>query len=163
MKIRGNQKTDMPDSLQPSSSSDEPESSNSGDRSNNIDTALDNLETMKAQSDLSDVKLIKDGATSMKDKMSSQFGKLDALLNKAENAQYSMSQQNKQIKGLLKWIDGQSVRETTELAFFTRSLKRETVSSFTFCKTKRLSFNCKTYLVVVASGHIFYELLYLVH
>lgn len=89
----------MPDSLQPS---DEPESSSSGDRSNNIDTALDTLETMKIQSDVSDVKLMKEGASSMKDKMTCQFGKLDSLLNKAESAQYSMAKQNKQIKGLLK-------------------------------------------------------------
>ena len=35
-------------------------------------------------------------------KMSSQLGALDSLLTKAENASYSMQQQNKQMKNLLK-------------------------------------------------------------
>lgn len=99
MKIRGNQKTDMPENLQPASSS-EPEDSNCGNQSNNVDVALDNFETMKIQSDVND---IKQSTTSLQEKMSCQFGKLDSLLNKAENAQYSMSHQNQQMRKFLKW------------------------------------------------------------
>lgn len=92
----------MPDSLQPTTSNQTDCSDSDGNQSNNIDTALDNLETMKAEVDALDVKVVKDGAKSIQDKMSCQFGKLDAMLNKSENAQYSMQQQNKQIKNLLK-------------------------------------------------------------
>lgn len=91
----------MPDDLQ-ATSSNESDSSNSGNQSNNIDTALDNLETMKTQSDQSDAQVIKAGASSLQGKMTCQFDKLDSILNKAENAQYSMAKQNNQIKGLLK-------------------------------------------------------------
>lgn len=87
----------MPDSLQPTTSN-ESDSANSGNQSNNIDaSSSDNLETVNA-----DVKVIKDNASSMQQKMSCQFDKLDAMINKAENAQYSMAHQNKQMKNLLK-------------------------------------------------------------
>lgn len=92
----------MPDSLQPSTSNQTECSHSDGNQSNNIDTALDNLDAMKAEVDALDVKVVKDGAKGIQDKMTCQFGKLDAMLNKAENAQYSMQQQNKQIKTLLK-------------------------------------------------------------
>lgn len=101
LKIRGNQKTDMPDDLQQPTSSNESESANSGNQSNNIDVALDNLETIKTQS-ATDVKVIKETTTSLQQKMTCQFDKLDAMLNKSENAQYAMSHQNKQMKSFLK-------------------------------------------------------------
>lgn len=94
----------MPDGLQSTSSNE----SASGNQSNNIDTALDNLETMKTQSDMSDVEVIKASTSSMQDKMSCQFDKLDAMINKAENAQYSMAHQNKQMKSFLKWTNDQT-------------------------------------------------------
>ncbi|XP_037039044.1 uncharacterized protein LOC119076414 [Bradysia coprophila] len=95
LKIRGNQKTDMPDSLHPTTSNDESESANSGDQSTHTDAPLDSSETMQPQSS-------KGNANSMQQKMSCQFDKLDAMINKAENAQYSMSHQNKQMKSFLK-------------------------------------------------------------
>lgn len=99
LKIRGNQKTDMPDNLQqPTASANESDSANNGNQSNNIDVALDNLETITD----GDVKVIKESTTSLQQKMTCQFDKLDAMLNKAENAQYSMSHQNKQMKKFLK-------------------------------------------------------------
>jgi len=98
LKIRGNQKTDMPENLE-AASSNESDNSNSGNQSNNIDVALDNLETMKTQAD---VNVIKESTTNLQQKMSCQFDKLDAMLNKAENAQYAMSHQNKQMKSFLK-------------------------------------------------------------
>lgn len=45
---------------------------------------------------------VKKHSTVMQQKMSGQLDKLDALLTKTENAQYSMESQNKQIKSLLK-------------------------------------------------------------
>lgn len=90
----------MPDNLQPTSSN-ESEISNSGNQSNNIDVASDNLETNKTQSD-TDVKVIKESTTSLQQKMMCQFDKLDAMLNKSENAQYAMSHQNQQMKKVLK-------------------------------------------------------------
>ncbi|KAJ6634861.1 hypothetical protein Bhyg_13442 [Pseudolycoriella hygida] len=101
LKIRGNQKTEIPDDLAAPASSDS-DNVNSGSQSNNIDNALDNLETMKTQSEMSDVKVINDGANSLQQKMTCQFDKLDSMLNKAENAQYSMAHQNKQMKNFLK-------------------------------------------------------------
>lgn len=94
LKIRGNQKTEMPDSLQPTTSNEEGDSSNSGNQSTHTDT-LDSSEAIQPQSS-------KGNASSMQQKMSCQFDKLDAMINKAENAQYSMSHQNKQMKGFLK-------------------------------------------------------------
>lgn len=88
----------MPDGLQSTSSNE----SASDNQSNNIDTALDNLETIKTRSDMSDVQVIKASTSSMQDKMSCQFDKLDAMINKAENAQHSMAHQNKQMKSFLK-------------------------------------------------------------
>lgn len=90
----------MPDSLQPSSN--ESDNSASGNQSKNIDTDLDSLETKKTQSDMSDIGVIKASTSSMQEKMSCQFDKLDAMLNKAENAQYAMAHQNKQMKSFLK-------------------------------------------------------------
>ncbi len=100
LKIRGNQKTDMPDSLEPTTSneSDGTNSDNAVNQSNNIDTSpINNLETMN-----SDVKEIKASTSNMQQKMACQFDKLDAMINKAENAQYSMAHQSKQMKGFLK-------------------------------------------------------------
>lgn len=88
----------MPDGLQ-ATSSNESDSSNSGNQSKNIETALDNLET---EALISDVEVIKASTSSMEHKMSCQFDKLDSMINKAENAQYSMEHQNKQIKSFLK-------------------------------------------------------------
>lgn len=56
---------------------------------------------MKTQTD-DDIKVIKKNSDDIQKKMSCQFDKLDSLLNRAENAQYSMSHQNKQMKGFLK-------------------------------------------------------------
>lgn len=95
----------MPDSLQ---SSNEPESSRSyGIQSQKIDTStLDNLEATKTQSDIRDVddevNVIKENAKTIQEKMSCQLGKIDTILNKAENAHYEMQRQSKQMKGLLK-------------------------------------------------------------
>lgn len=94
----------MPDGLQSTSSNE----SASDNQSNNIDTALDNLETMKTRSDMSDVQIIKASTSSMQDKMSCQFDKLDAMINKAENAQHSMAHQNNQMKSFLKWTNNQT-------------------------------------------------------
>lgn len=44
---------------------------------------------------------LKKSSTDMQQKMSSHIDKLDALLTKAENAQYSMAHQNKQMKSFL--------------------------------------------------------------
>lgn len=44
---------------------------------------------------------LKESSTDMQQKMSSQINKLDTLLSKAENAQYSMAHQNKQMKSYL--------------------------------------------------------------
>lgn len=41
------------------------------------------------------------GSTDIQQKMSGQLDKLDSLLTKTENAQYSMANQNKQIKSFL--------------------------------------------------------------
>lgn len=41
------------------------------------------------------------GSTDMQQKMAGQLGRLDSLLTKTENAQYSMQQQNKQMKSFL--------------------------------------------------------------
>lgn len=84
----------MPDSLQPTTSDEQAECSDSGNQSTHTDT-LDSSEAAKPQSS-------KGNATSMQQKMSCQFDKLDAMINKAENAQYSMSHQNKQMKNILK-------------------------------------------------------------
>lgn len=85
----------MPDSFQPTTSNDEAESANSGNQSTNADLPLDSSETKTAQSG-------QGNANNMQEKMSCQFDKLDAMINKAENAQYSMSHQNKQMKSFLK-------------------------------------------------------------
>lgn len=45
---------------------------------------------------------LKKVSTDMQQKMSGQIDKLDLLLTKAENAQYSMANQNKQMKSYLK-------------------------------------------------------------
>lgn len=45
---------------------------------------------------------LKKQSTDIPQKMSSQIDKLDSLLTKAENAQYSMAHQNKQMKSFLK-------------------------------------------------------------
>lgn len=46
--------------------------------------------------------LFKQSSIDMQQKMSNQIDKLDLLLTKSENAQYSMEHQNKQIKSFLK-------------------------------------------------------------
>lgn len=92
LKIRGNQKTEMPDSLQPTSSN-EAESSSENPSNDVTETTSGNLGTVTDG---------KNNSNSMQQKMSCQFDKLDAMINKAENAQYSMSHQNKQMKNMLK-------------------------------------------------------------
>lgn len=60
-----------------------------------INTALDDLDTMASVEKRA---LGKD----VNQQISSQVSKLDSLLDKAENAQYSMDHQNKQMKKFLK-------------------------------------------------------------
>lgn len=50
----------------------------------------------------SQIQHLKKASTDINEKMSCQLGKLDSLLTKAEDAQYSMAQQNKQMKSFLK-------------------------------------------------------------
>lgn len=69
---------------------------------NSIEAALDTLDEMKTQAAISDTAIMKQTATDMKQKMSCQFDALDSMLGKAENAQYAMAQQNKDMKRLLK-------------------------------------------------------------
>ena len=65
-----------------------------------INDALDNLESMKEMENASDVKVIKQSAVDVGQKVTSHLDKLDSLINKAENAQYSMAHQTKQMKAM---------------------------------------------------------------
>lgn len=85
------------------SSSQKPEEPNEQPKEDvSMEAALDTLDEIKTQSVISDTAIMKQRATDMKQKMSSQFDALDSMLVKAENAQYSMAQQNKDIKRMLK-------------------------------------------------------------
>lgn len=68
----------------------------------NIDGALENLDQLKTEEAKSNITVLKQSSMDMQQKMSCQFGKLDTLLNKAENAQYAMAQQTKDMRGLMK-------------------------------------------------------------
>lgn len=93
LKIRGGvdgdepQQTDSEDALNLVTTDAEPTTDYDGKQS--LDAATSSIEPLKKAS------------TDMKQKMSSQVDKLDSLLTKAENAQYSMAHQNKQIKSFL--------------------------------------------------------------
>ncbi|GAB0087853.1 uncharacterized protein DMENIID0001_022070 [Sergentomyia squamirostris] len=70
--------------------------------SNNINEALDTLDTMKDASNQPTTGELRHESLNLQKKMTSQFDALDSLLNKAENAQYSMQQQNKEMKKFLR-------------------------------------------------------------
>lgn len=64
----------------------------------NINTAIDDLNKMTvAENKSTPAKKV-----TLEDQMTSQMDKLDSLIYKADNAQYSMSEQNKQMKKFLK-------------------------------------------------------------
>lgn len=67
-----------------------------------INDALDTLDTMKDAQNATDVSIAKSAATDLGHKMTSQFGKLDSLLNKADNATYTMKHQTDQMKKISK-------------------------------------------------------------
>ncbi|XP_019559377.1 uncharacterized protein LOC109428147 [Aedes albopictus] len=69
-----------------------------GTESNTINAALDTLDTMKDVQNASDVKIAKSAATDLGQKMTCQLDKLDSLLDKADNATYSMKHQTGQMK-----------------------------------------------------------------
>ncbi|XP_055694335.1 uncharacterized protein LOC129796441 [Lutzomyia longipalpis] len=69
---------------------------------NDINSALDTLDTMKDNASMSTTTEIRDTSLNIQQKMTAQFGALDSLLNKAENAQYSMQEQNKEMKKFLR-------------------------------------------------------------
>lgn len=78
------------------STSEKGNESPSIDQTESIDVVLNRTECQNINRTLS--KQSKD----MQAKMSNQIDKLDSLLSKTENAQYSMEHQNKHIKSLLK-------------------------------------------------------------
>ncbi|XP_039436494.1 uncharacterized protein LOC120418246 [Culex pipiens pallens] len=79
----------------------------SGDQANeatssSINDALETLDSMKEVQNASDASVAKTAATDLGQKMTCQLGKLDALLNKADNATYSMKHQTDQMKKIAK-------------------------------------------------------------
>uniref|UniRef100_A0A1Q3G512 t-SNARE coiled-coil homology domain-containing protein n=1 Tax=Culex tarsalis TaxID=7177 RepID=A0A1Q3G512_CULTA len=67
-----------------------------------INDSLDTLDAMKELQNASDVSVAKSAATDLGQKMTSQLGKLDSLINKADNAAYSMKHQTDQMKKISK-------------------------------------------------------------
>ncbi|XP_062565144.1 uncharacterized protein LOC134227571 [Armigeres subalbatus] len=76
--------------------------STNGADSNDINSALDALDTMKDVENASDAKVAKTAAMDLGQKMTCQLDKLDSLLNKADNATYSMKHQTDQMKKIAK-------------------------------------------------------------
>lgn len=73
------------------------------DSDSELNAPLNNVTPHKTEcTSTSDINAIKNSSMDMQQKMSCQFDKLDSMLSKAENAQYSMAQQNKDMKRLLK-------------------------------------------------------------
>lgn len=68
----------------------------------NIDGALENLDQLKTEEAKSNVTVLKQSSMDMQQKMSCQFDKLDSMLTKAENAQYSMAKQTKDMRRIMK-------------------------------------------------------------
>ncbi|EAT48560.1 AAEL000455-PA [Aedes aegypti] len=73
-----------------------------GSEPNTINAALDTLDTMQDVQNASDVTVAKSAATDLGQKMTCQLDKLDSLLNKADNATYSMKHQTDQMKKMSK-------------------------------------------------------------
>lgn len=94
MKLRPNKETGI--------SSDLTDLAKDSNSQQDNDKALNNMEQTKTDSTSSDISAIKQSSMDMQQKMSCQFDNLDSMLTKAENAQYSMAQQNKDMKRLLK-------------------------------------------------------------
>ncbi|XP_052866700.1 uncharacterized protein LOC128272857 [Anopheles cruzii] len=67
-----------------------------------INDALDTLDTMKDLNADSDVTVAKSAAKDIGQKMTSQLGKLDSLLYRADNATYSMKHQTNQMNKMAK-------------------------------------------------------------
>lgn len=73
------------------------------EQKNDINTALDALDEMKINNETSEVsQFTKKTALDLNQKVSKNLDALDRLIDKAENAQYAMSHQNKQMKSFLK-------------------------------------------------------------
>ncbi|XP_055705749.1 uncharacterized protein LOC129803319 [Phlebotomus papatasi] len=75
---------------------------NASQETNDINSALDTLDTMRDNATKTDTTEIRETSLNIQKKMTAQFDALDSLLNKAENAQYSMEQQNKEMKKFLR-------------------------------------------------------------
>lgn len=75
---------------------------NASQETNDINSALDTLDTMRDNAAKTDTTEIRETSLNIQKKMTAQFDALDSLLNKAENAQYSMEQQNKEMKKFLR-------------------------------------------------------------
>ncbi|XP_058821397.1 uncharacterized protein LOC131683430 [Topomyia yanbarensis] len=73
-----------------------------GTSSNTINEALDTLDTMKEVQSASDASVAKSAASDLSQKMTSQLGKLDTLICKADNATYSMKHQTDQMRKMAK-------------------------------------------------------------
>uniref|UniRef100_A0A182K087 t-SNARE coiled-coil homology domain-containing protein n=1 Tax=Anopheles christyi TaxID=43041 RepID=A0A182K087_9DIPT len=85
--------------LRPSTPSQEPASGSEG---KSINDPLDTLDTMKDLNASSDATVAKAAAQDIGTKVTSQLDKLDSLLNKADNATYSMKHQTDQMKKIAK-------------------------------------------------------------
>uniref|UniRef100_A0A6B2E9C7 Uncharacterized protein n=1 Tax=Phlebotomus kandelakii TaxID=1109342 RepID=A0A6B2E9C7_9DIPT len=70
--------------------------------SNDINDALETLDTMKDNAEMTNTTELRETSLNIQQKMTSQFGALDSLLNKAESAQFAMEQQNKEMKKFLR-------------------------------------------------------------
>lgn len=68
-----------------------------GQDGGDINTAIDNLQTMKENTSL-----LKHGVKDVKQEVTSQISKLDSLINKAERAETSLQYQNKQMRSFLR-------------------------------------------------------------
>lgn len=55
-----------------------------------------------ANDELTNLSGLRKSTMDVQQKMASQFGKLDSLLTKAENAEYAMKKQTRDMKGLMK-------------------------------------------------------------
>jgi hypothetical protein len=75
-----------------------PNSENPQPTSSSINDGIDDLDKMKANEQATNIEVIKQTKLDMDKKVTSQLDKLDSLINKAENAQYSMKHQNQQMK-----------------------------------------------------------------
>ncbi|XP_059607588.1 uncharacterized protein LOC132255528 [Phlebotomus argentipes] len=89
--------------IRPGSAAGEASGEATGETSQgDINDALDTLDTMRDNAAKTDTQEIRETSLNIQQKMTSQFGALDSLLNKAETAQLSMEQQNKEMKKFLR-------------------------------------------------------------